>query len=82
MTLTNALQHYRIDYCLNGQPCNTTLGEFGEPSLEQIKLHLLLRHGDHPQVIEDAPWESPAVRSSLDTRLMEVGIDEIRVTRV
>lgn len=75
----NALQRYRVDYRFNDSPCTMVLGEFGEPSLEQVKLHLLLRHGGLPQVIGEAPWESPAARSSLDTRLMEAGIEAIHV---
>jgi hypothetical protein len=75
------LKHYRIDYRINGQPDSLTLDEFHEPTLDQVRLRLALKHADGPLVLEDAPWEEN-LRSSLDSRTDELGISDIRVQRL
>jgi hypothetical protein len=77
----HALHHYRIDYRINGQANSLTLDEFAQPTLDQVRLRLLLKHQQHPQVLEDAPWEQN-LGSSLQRRTDEAGISDIRIVRL
>ena len=75
------LQYYRIDYLINGQADSLTLDEFNQPTLDQVRLRILLKHQKQPQVLEDAPWEQN-LRSSLESRTDEAGISDIRIQRL
>lgn len=75
------LQHYRIDYRINGQADSLSLDEFSEPTLNQVRLRILLKHQQQPQVLEDAPWEQ-SLRSSLESRAEEAGISDIHIQRL
>ena len=75
------LQHYRIDYRINGRGDFLTLDEYNEPTLDQVRLRILLKHQCQPQVLEDAPWEQ-TLRPSLESRAEEAGISDIRIRRL
>ena len=75
------LKRYLIDYRINGQADSLTMDEFDEPTLDQVRLQLLLKHVTEPQVLEDASWEDN-VRFSLESRTEELGISDIRVERL
>ena len=75
------LQHYRIDYRINGQADFLTLDEYSEPTLDRARLQILLKHQQQPKVLEDAPWEQP-LRPSLESSAEEAGISDIRIQRL
>ncbi|WP_462381164.1 hypothetical protein [Pseudomonas sp. Marseille-QA0892] len=72
------LKRYTVNYCLNGEPNSMTLEGYDAPSLDQVRLQLLIKHTEEPRVVEDAPWEAN-VRPSLESRSIEVGLSDIEI---
>lgn len=72
------LKRYTVNYCLNGEPNTLTLEGYDAPTLDQVRLQLLIKHTEEPRVVEDAPWEAN-VRPSLESRSIEVGLSDIEI---
>lgn len=72
------LTRYTISYRINGQADSLTVEEFAAPTLDQARLHILLKHVSEPRASEDAPWETPR-EPSLESRIEELGVNDIRI---
>ncbi|GGK10513.1 hypothetical protein [Pseudomonas matsuisoli] len=75
------LKRYSISYRLNGEPDALIMEGFDAPTLDQVRLQLLIKHVPEPQVVEDAPWEEH-LQSSLESRSAELGLSDIEVERI
>jgi hypothetical protein len=74
------LQHYRIQYRLNGEPASLTMSAFTVPSLEQAEVEILLHHVREPRAATDAPWENPTCPSE-QSRMAELGVSDILIEK-
>ncbi|ACO77236.1 hypothetical protein AvCA_10040 [Azotobacter vinelandii CA] len=74
------LEHYIVQYSINGRSDSLAMRGYGEPTLDQARLQILLKHIPQLQIAEDAPWERPT-RSSLESRTEELGVSDIRIRR-
>jgi len=71
-------RQYEVHYRLRGEPNTLMMTSFAIPALERVRLQVLLRHIEQPQVLVDAPWEDP-VHNSLESRVEELGVSDIEV---
>ncbi|MFB8829738.1 hypothetical protein ACE0DR_11320 [Azotobacter sp. CWF10] len=74
------LEHYSVQYCINGRTDALTMEGYSEPTLDQARLQILLKHIPDLEIVEDAPWERPT-HPSLESRAEELGISDIRIKR-
>lgn len=74
------LEHYTVQYCINGKADSLTMEGYSEPTLDQVRLQILLKHIPELQIAEDAPWEQPT-RSSMQSRTDELGVSDIQIRR-
>lgn len=79
-TAMTELQHYRIQYRINGNPASLTMSTFTVPSLEQAEMEILLHHVREPRAATDAPWENPTCPSEL-SRMAELGVSDIQIEK-